>query len=594
MEQGEALARVLQASGFFEVSDAFAEALVRAGAEVWVAAAGGGWVGAAPGPPEGARLFALAGQPYLAASLSAGFEGRLDGLPLALWERLLSGAWAETEAGFLDGLLTQLGRAGRPEALAERALRDLQSVLRVESAGLFFWRQGRFVLSTFTGGLSPASSRRLRDGLAPGEGVLWRVFEGGGPVFVTDYPGEPGALPFEDADATRSLALVPVGRGRRPRIVLAVRERRLRWWTVVDERLLRLAARLLTEAFDRMALAERLATFLRLGALLPEVEEGEFYHQVLKAAVELVPGAEAGSLLVKEGQRYRYRAAVGYDLAGLAGVEFDEAAMRDWGGPAWEQGAPRVISRRDRPLEEVSYKTAPRSAMDRYGRVRELAAVLTLPIRHKGATLAALNLDAFSDPLAFDDASLEVARGFAVEVAAMLHEAELRRSLEQAALTDPLTGLSNRRAFDRELKRVLARSDREGRPFALAVMDLAGFKRVNDRFGHAGGDQALYVVAQAMAAALRSSDRLFRWGGDEFALILPGAGPEEAEGVARRIEAAVAGVCLEDLCLGVHLGLAFYPRDGRDAFGLLQIADRRMYRAKAADAGPEGGSPGVY
>ena len=593
MEQG-ALARVLKASGFFEVSDALAEALRRAGAGVWLAAAGGGWVGVAPGPPEDAWVLSLAGQPYLAAALPSGFEGRLGGLPLALWERLLSGAWAETEAGFLDELLVHLGRAGGTEELAEGALRALQSALGAESVGLFFWRQGRFVLSAFAGDLSPAGRARLRGGLAPGEGLLWRVFERGEPVFVTDYPGEPGALSGEEADATRSLALVPVGRGRRPRIVLAVRERRPHRWTAVEERLLRLASRLLTEAFDRLALAERLATFLRLGALLPEVEESEFYHQVLKAAVELVPGAEAGSLLVKEGRRYRYRAAVGYDLGGLVGVEFDEAAMRDWGGPAWDRGEPRVISRRERPLEEVSYKTAPRSTMDRYGRVRELAAVLTLPIRHKGSTLAALNLDAFSDPLAFDDASLEVARGFAVEVAAMLHEAELRRSLEQAALTDPLTGLSNRRAFDRELKRVLARADREGKPFALAVMDLAGFKRVNDRFGHAGGDQALYVVAQAMGAALRSSDRLFRWGGDEFALILPGAGPEEAEGVASRIKAAVASVCLEDLCLGVHLGLAFYPRDGRDASRLLQVADRRMYLAKAADADPNGGVSGVY
>ncbi len=573
--------------GFFSALQALVGDWRRAGAALWLRAAGGGWVGPAGGP-RGARVLRVAGVPFLAVRFPDP-EGAFAGHPWELWERLLAGAWAETEAGFLAELLDRLGGTAGVDGVADGALRALRRALGTEVVALFVWRRGRFFLREHAGRLEPGERARLARGLAPGEGLLWRVFERGRPLFVADYPGEPGALPPEAVGPVRALAAVPLGRGRRPRRVLVVRERRTRLWTVAEERLLRQAARVLTEAFDRLALAERLATFLELGALLPEAEEGVFYDRVLRAAVELVPGAEAGSLLVREGGRYRYRAAVGYDLAGLAAVEFDEASMRDWGGPAWERGAPRVLSRRERPLEEVSFKTAPRATMTRYGRVRELAAVLTLPIRHRGQTLAALNLDAFSDPLAFDAESVEVARGFAVEVAAMLHEAELRRSLARAALTDPLTGLPNRRAFDQELRRALAAADREGSPLTLVLLDLAGFKRVNDRFGHEAGDRALQAAAEAMAAALRAGDRLFRWGGDEFALILPATGPEEAEGIAGRVLRAVGSVRFPEFSLGAHLGLAFFPRDGARAAALLKLADARMYRAKARGLGWQGG-----
>ncbi len=583
MASDKVLNRFLAGAPFFASTEALIRGLKGAGARVWLRTAEGAWSGPAPGP-EGAQVFDLLGRPFLAVALpeaAAGFEG----LGLDFWARLLSGRWAETEAAFLAELLVLLGKARDRETLAEGALAVLRKALEAENVGLFGWRRGRFFLLANAGELSLEEARRFRRGLAPGEGLIWRVFTGGQPLFVTEYAREPGALPTSEIGSMRALALVPVGRGRRPRLVLAARERRGRLWTSAEERLLGLAARLLSEAFERLALAERLSVFLRLGATLPDASESEFYARVLKAAVELVPGAEAGSLLVREGDRYRYRAAVGYDLTGLAAVEFDEASMRAWGGTAWERGEPRVISRLERPLEEVSYRTAPRATMDRYGRVRELAAVLVLPIRHRGTTLAALNLDAFSDPLAFDEVSLEVARGFAVEVAAMLHEAELRRSLERAALSDPLTGLANRRAFDRELRRQLAQADREGSRFALVLLDLAGFKRVNDRFGHEAGDQALFVVGEAIAAVLRAGDRLFRWGGDEFALLLPGAGPEEAAAVAKRVVEAVASVCLADLCLGAHLGLAQFPEDGVRAGELLKTADARMYRAKAEGIG---------
>lgn len=105
----------------------------------------------------------------------------------------------------------------------------------------------------------------------------------------------------------------------------------------------------------------------------------------------------------------------------------------------------------------------------------------------QGEVLAYLNLENLHDPKAFGEDSLEAARFFATPLATLLHEIRTRKLLEEAALTDPLTGLPNRRAFDRFLEEELKRAERYGYPLALAVMDLRGFKQVNDRLGHAVG-----------------------------------------------------------------------------------------------------------
>jgi diguanylate cyclase (GGDEF)-like protein len=113
------------------------------------------------------------------------------------------------------------------------------------------------------------------------------------------------------------------------------------------------------------------------------------------------------------------------------------------------------------------------------------------------------------------------------------------------------------------------------------MLDLDNIKQVNDRFGHATGDAALKEVAAALKASKRDTDSVFRWGGDEFVVLLPEVRPEAAHHAMQRLLERVSAIDVQGLKLGASVGLASYPTDGLDAEGLLHRADGRMYEKKA-------------
>jgi len=164
--------------------------------------------------------------------------------------------------------------------------------------------------------------------------------------------------------------------------------------------------------------------------------------------------------------------------------------------------------------------------------------------------------------------------------------AELSYELETMASTDSLTRIYNRRVFREWCEREFALSLRTGNPFSLVIMDLDHFKRVNDRYGHRGGDEVLLAVVQIMQSSIRSIDTLGRWGGEEFVALLPGTGMEEALIVAQRVRRNVEGLALEidqaSVSVTVSLGLASL-RDGEDTLDAMFLrADQALYQAKAS------------
>lgn len=161
---------------------------------------------------------------------------------------------------------------------------------------------------------------------------------------------------------------------------------------------------------------------------------------------------------------------------------------------------------------------------------------------------------------------------------------QLRTKYSQArldALMDPITGLGNHRAFQEELHRQIEDARRQGHPLALAVFDLDGLKQVNDEHGHAGGDQMLGSMGRLIGAASRASDRGFRIGGDEFALLLPHADADAAHAAVRRMLAdALNSQTTFGRPYSFSAGVSAYPDPSRDGRQLLRNADAAMYWAK--------------
>ena len=188
----------------------------------------------------------------------------------------------------------------------------------------------------------------------------------------------------------------------------------------------------------------------------------------------------------------------------------------------------------------------------------------------------------------------------AEQAGAVLHNAIVFEQTQEDSLTDPLTGLPNRRSMFVHLSRELARAERLKSQVALIVMDVDAFKSINDNYGHHVGDHALREVSFALQGALRPYDLCVRYAGDEFIVVLTDCSREVAEAKQLELQQRVAQINVEVrpgklLRLGVSAGASVFPHDGMTYEALLAEADHRMYRDKAARRGelrrtPPGGN----
>lgn len=162
---------------------------------------------------------------------------------------------------------------------------------------------------------------------------------------------------------------------------------------------------------------------------------------------------------------------------------------------------------------------------------------------------------------------------------------ERNQRLEELSNTDPLTQLANRRQLMRVLVQEFQRSFRGGHPLSLVMIDIDHFKSINDTYGHQQGDEVLKVLAETLRSQLRDYDLASRFGGEEFAMVLPETDPLHATQVAERIREVVAnlkfGGVLEKLKMTVSLGVATYPDDAiKGIEDLIRLADDALYAAK--------------
>ena len=219
---------------------------------------------------------------------------------------------------------------------------------------------------------------------------------------------------------------------------------------------------------------------------------------------------------------------------------------------------------------------------------RDVAALQTVLLR-------ALREDLGDDPVRFADVVEQLVEAMAaIQAGAMEAHVQARsRELESQANTDPLTGLGNLRALQRQLANLIDSHKRYSHPFGLLIMDIDGLKRINDSHGHQAGDRVLMQVGMSLRRSIRSVDTAARIGGDEFCVLLPQQELKSAAKLAARLATAVE----EEVAapgeppVTISIGVASSPEHGVDAETLVDTADRAMYRAKAAGEGIGLGDP---
>jgi diguanylate cyclase (GGDEF)-like protein len=245
-------------------------------------------------------------------------------------------------------------------------------------------------------------------------------------------------------------------------------------------------------------------------------------------------------------------------------VRPDDVVRRCWGHRTC-----LLVTRLDADRDPVLAQLLPRAAN-----------VLVVPLVADGQPLGALALE-WGGRLnsRIPTAIVATVTQFAAHAALSLRNASLHAKVERLAATDALTGLVNRRVFEKVLEREVARSWRSEQPLSLIVLDVDHFKAVNDSYGHQAGDEVLRHVGQALAAQCRGVDVAARYGGEEFAVILPGCPPADALGVAERIRAAVAD-CASPVSVTCSAGVAGVPLNAADGQALVAAADHALYESK--------------
>ena len=230
------------------------------------------------------------------------------------------------------------------------------------------------------------------------------------------------------------------------------------------------------------------------------------------------------------------------------------------------------------PLEVVSPEAQAKAAEDPVLRILKSASCVLVPLKARnGQTVGVVFADnqITQKPISRETfrllALLTAHAGLAIENARLYEGA-----LQQADL-DPLTQLWNRGAFQRTLMELLASAERNRHPMSLLLADIDHFKDYNDRYGHLTGDQALHSVAKLLKETARSGDYVARFGGEEFALILPGTGKLDALKLGERIRLAMD---LISLPLTLSVGVATFPQDAAALEDLIRAADQALYQAK--------------
>jgi diguanylate cyclase (GGDEF)-like protein len=300
-----------------------------------------------------------------------------------------------------------------------------------------------------------------------------------------------------------------------------------------------------------------------LGELAGSIDLDEVMRRTIEAAAA-VPGADAAVMSVESADGEPVTAAIG-----LSPEETDEHGFSH--NPRGHRARSMLIA----------YDTD----SDPVGEQPPISAGLAVPIQARQETIGLICVFSRGPSSPFSQSQIDELETLAAQVSPVIHNARRFREARLLADLDGLTSLHNRRYFYETLGREVARAQRYERRLALLVFDLDDFKAINDRIGHLAGDAVLADVAQRIRSVVRTADIPCRVGGDEFAVILPESGIDEADHLYRRLQVELSTrPVVHAGRLLISAGVAqLLPQD--DTVSLFQRADEALYRAKHAGKG---------
>jgi diguanylate cyclase (GGDEF)-like protein len=417
-----------------------------------------------------------------------------------------------------------------------------------------------------------------------GVGFTGWVAQHGEPLLVNDANRDPrgSTIPGTD-EVDESMLCVPLRFDERTIGVITLSKLGLDQFSDDDQRLLMILADQAATAIETVRLLARSETLA--GELRRLLDMGG------ELARSLDPRAVADLIARHLG------GATGFDECTISYWDRPNVRLLTWGcWPADRKGAAessypltpfpetrRVLEKQVVSVISVDDPTADRAEVELLESLEQKTLVM-LPLVAKGESIGLVELSAI-EPVSIAGRTLEVAWTMANEAAMALENAKLYEDARSLADRDPLTGFYNHRYLHDRLGEEIVRAGRSRRPLSLLMIDLDDFKLVNDTFGHLFGDRVLAWTAERIRGTLRASDVPARYGGDEFAVILPETDASAAQDVAERILEAFATAAFEDearglVPVGVSVGAASLAADARTPQAIIAAADAALYGVK--------------
>ncbi|MDP2349743.1 MAG: diguanylate cyclase [Chloroflexota bacterium] len=422
-----------------------------------------------------------------------------------------------------------------------------------------------------------------------GQGLTGWVAKHGMAIRADDAGRDPRGMTIPGTDdVDESMLVVPMQHDDGLVGVITLSKLGLRQFDDDDLRLLTILADQAATAFSGAALmsqTRRLATELRqLLDLSSGLSRSLDPHDVANLIAEhllLAFGAEQAVISDWDQQNDRVRTLGSYPVSLRGTVEpFYPLAQYPLTRRVLDEGVIVVVDAEDPEVDAAEAEIL---------RADGMGGLVMLPLIAKGEAIGLVELVSRGRPIN-EAGRITLARTMAHEAAMALENARMYETARNLADRDPLTGFVNHRYLHERLSEEIVRAVRNRQPLSVLMLDLDDFKLVNDTFGHVYGDRVLVHVAEQVRSTLRASDVGGRYGGDEFAVILPETGRDGAVRAAERILESLraspfAAEGRRPFPVGASIGISTHPTDGRTATDLVAVADLGLYAAKHAGGG---------